>query len=112
MASLSPPCLLLKWTANTAAVYTVKVKQKNIQVLPTLNMPTHLCLQGIGAYNTTVEVDGDERMVCFLDTPGHEAFSAMRARGAQVRLLLMNHACPRLPLSGSGQPGCCKRFGA
>ncbi|KAF5827343.1 P-loop containing nucleoside triphosphate hydrolase protein [Dunaliella salina] len=40
--------------------------------------------QGIGAYNTTVEVDGEQRMVCFLDTPGHEAFSAMRARGAQV----------------------------
>ena len=40
--------------------------------------------QGIGAYNTTVEIDGDQRVVCFLDTPGHEAFSAMRARGALV----------------------------
>jgi len=40
--------------------------------------------QGIGAYNTTVEVDGEEKTICFLDTPGHEAFSAMRARGAQV----------------------------
>ncbi|KXZ43734.1 hypothetical protein GPECTOR_81g182 [Gonium pectorale] len=40
--------------------------------------------QAIGAYNTEVEVDGELKTICFLDTPGHEAFSAMRARGAQV----------------------------
>ncbi len=41
-------------------------------------------LQAIGAYNVDVEVDGESKTLCFLDTPGHEAFSAMRARGARV----------------------------
>jgi translation initiation factor IF-2 len=39
--------------------------------------------QHIGAYQVTTEVDGDERAITFIDTPGHEAFTAMRARGAQ-----------------------------
>lgn len=39
--------------------------------------------QGIGAYQIKREVDGRERKITFLDTPGHEAFTAMRARGAK-----------------------------
>ena len=39
--------------------------------------------QGIGAYQTEVTLDGETRKITFLDTPGHEAFTAMRARGAK-----------------------------
>ncbi|QNE89746.1 translation initiation factor IF-2 [Corynebacterium incognita] len=39
--------------------------------------------QGIGAYQVNVEVEDAERAITFLDTPGHEAFTAMRARGAK-----------------------------
>ncbi|MEV6268445.1 translation initiation factor IF-2 [Kribbella sp. NPDC051936] len=40
--------------------------------------------QHIGAYQVTTEVDGEQRAITFVDTPGHEAFTAMRARGAQA----------------------------
>ncbi len=40
--------------------------------------------QHIGAYQVAAEHEGVERAITFIDTPGHEAFTAMRARGAQV----------------------------
>ncbi|WP_394770273.1 translation initiation factor IF-2 [Lacisediminihabitans sp.] len=40
--------------------------------------------QHIGAYQVVAEHEGVERAITFIDTPGHEAFTAMRARGAQV----------------------------
>jgi len=40
--------------------------------------------QHIGAYQVWKEHEGVERAITFIDTPGHEAFTAMRARGAQV----------------------------
>jgi len=40
--------------------------------------------QHIGAYQVHTEHEGKNRALTFIDTPGHEAFTAMRARGAQV----------------------------
>ncbi|KAH6780831.1 Translation initiation factor 2 [Perilla frutescens var. hirtella] len=40
--------------------------------------------QAIGAYKVQVPIDGKAQTCVFLDTPGHEAFGAMRARGARV----------------------------
>ncbi|MDR8018016.1 translation initiation factor IF-2 [Nesterenkonia aerolata] len=40
--------------------------------------------QHIGAYQVYVDHEGEERGLTFIDTPGHEAFTAMRARGAKV----------------------------
>ena len=40
--------------------------------------------QHIGAYQIHHEHDGVQRAITFIDTPGHEAFTAMRARGAKV----------------------------
>ncbi|MBF6173910.1 translation initiation factor IF-2 [Nocardia blacklockiae] len=40
--------------------------------------------QHIGAYQVMANVADDERLITFIDTPGHEAFTAMRARGAKA----------------------------
>ncbi|MFS8854288.1 translation initiation factor IF-2 [Synechococcus sp. H55.2] len=40
--------------------------------------------QRIGAYHVDVDFEGQKRRIVFLDTPGHQAFTAMRARGARV----------------------------
>ncbi len=45
--------------------------------------------QHIGAYQAYVEHEGRQRAVTFIDTPGHEAFTAMRARGAKTTDLVV-----------------------
>lgn len=40
--------------------------------------------QHIGAYQVHLEYEGEDRAITFIDTPGHEAFTQMRARGADI----------------------------
>ena len=40
--------------------------------------------QSIGAYQVRINLNDEKRPITFIDTPGHEAFTAMRARGAEV----------------------------
>ena len=67
-------------------------KTKLLDAIRNTNMVAHEAggiTQHIGAYQVTTDVDGQERTITFIDTPGHEAFTAMRARGAETTDLVI-----------------------
>jgi len=67
-------------------------KTKLLDAIRNTNMGAHEAggiTQHIGAYQVDTVVDGQERKITFIDTPGHEAFTAMRARGAETTDLVV-----------------------
>jgi translation initiation factor IF-2 len=67
-------------------------KTKLLDAIRNTNVMAHEAggiTQHIGAYQVNTVVDGKERKITFIDTPGHEAFTAMRARGAQTTDLVV-----------------------
>jgi translation initiation factor IF-2 len=56
-----------------------KIRQTNIAAKEAGGITQH-----IGAYQAEVTYEGKPRLITFLDTPGHEAFTALRSHGAQV----------------------------
>jgi translation initiation factor IF-2 len=67
-------------------------KTKLLDAIRNTNMVAHEAggiTQHIGAYQVTTDVDGQQRTITFIDTPGHEAFTAMRARGAETTDLVI-----------------------
>ncbi|HEX9033944.1 MAG TPA: translation initiation factor IF-2 [Streptosporangiaceae bacterium] len=67
-------------------------KTKLLDAIRNTNVMAHEAggiTQHIGAYQVTTEVDGQDRTITFIDTPGHEAFTAMRARGAETTDLVI-----------------------
>jgi translation initiation factor IF-2 len=67
-------------------------KTKLLDAIRHTNMAAHEAggiTQHIGAYQVDTVVDGQDRKITFIDTPGHEAFTAMRARGAETTDLVI-----------------------